>query len=243
MLINKVSDYLASFAIGIRFRANFSIEDQLGRIVDDILYTNKSYFGPEFFPLVEGRINYKRLFSHEGDKSLVINNSNIVIEIFFSKNDQNDNLISDVREHFNNDIILGVMKTYGVTQINRIGYINRYIFNDKNVSKAFLDKTMGHKLDGVNDTNLRFSKKYPLSESLVKKDVNDYDNAIFNLVKQSDKHELEVSIDYQRFYSPMLELSAQIETKEFYKSVDTFNNETFKKWFNESYGESNAKTK
>lgn len=236
-----MSDYLASFAIGIKFRANFSIEDQLGRIVDDILYTKKSFFGPEFFPLVEGRINYKRLFSQDGNKSLIINNSNIVIEIFFSEEDKNDKLISDVRTHFNEDIILGIMKTYGVTQINRIGYINRYVFNDKNVSKAFIDKTMGHKLDGVNDTNLRFSKKYPLPESMVKKDVYDHDNAIFNLVKQSDRHELDVSIDYQRFFSPMLELSAQIEAKEFYKSVDNFNNETFKKWFNDSYGEINAK--
>ena len=76
----------------------------------------------------------------------------------------------------------------------------------------------------------------------MKKDVYDYENAIFNLVKHSDKDELEVSIDFQRFYTPMLELAAQLEGKEFYKSVDDFNNETFKKWFNERYGSADGKT-
>ena len=36
-MIEKTNDYLIGIALGIRFRANFSIEDQLGKIVDTIL--------------------------------------------------------------------------------------------------------------------------------------------------------------------------------------------------------------
>ena len=45
-MINNLSEYLIGFAAGIRFRANFSIEDQLGKILDTILYAQKSYFNP-----------------------------------------------------------------------------------------------------------------------------------------------------------------------------------------------------
>lgn len=241
MSISKMSDHLASFAIGIRFRANFSIEDQLGRIVDDILYSKNAYFGPHFFPLVEGRINYKRLFAHDSPSYFEINNSNIVLDIHFSDEDKNEKIVNDVRAHFNSDIILGVMKKYGVTQINRIGYINRYVFDEKNLSKLFLDRTMGDKLGGVNDTNLRFSKRYALPESMTKKDVYDYDNVIFNIVKQNNRDELFASTDYQRLYSPFLEISDQLEFPSFVTSVDSYNEGSFKKWFNESYGEQSGR--
>lgn len=241
MLIKNVSDYLSSFVIGIRFRANFSIEDQLGRIVDDILYAKGAFFGPKFFPLVEGRVNVKRLFNEPNDRSLLINNSNLVLEIEFNKDDTIETLTTSVREKFKTDIVYGVMKKYGVTQITRIGYINRYVFHDKHVSKAFLEQTIGSKLEGVNDTNLRFSKKYPTMEGMIKKDIDDYDNVIFNLVKQSDSEELFVSIDYQHIYSPFIEKSTDMDIDAYYKSVDKFNNETFKNWFNESYGISNGK--
>jgi hypothetical protein len=35
-MIEKIDQYLIGLAIGIRFRANFSIEDQFGKIVDTI---------------------------------------------------------------------------------------------------------------------------------------------------------------------------------------------------------------
>ncbi|MGA3084709.1 MAG: hypothetical protein ABSE95_07920 [Thermodesulfobacteriota bacterium] len=59
----NISDYFIGLAIGIRFRANFSIEDQLGSIIDEILYSNKSYFNPKVFPKVRSLINGKILFN------------------------------------------------------------------------------------------------------------------------------------------------------------------------------------
>ncbi len=46
-MITRLDDYLVGVAVGIRFRANFSIEDQLGRIADEILYRGGASFGPQ----------------------------------------------------------------------------------------------------------------------------------------------------------------------------------------------------
>ncbi len=50
-MIDSLDDFIVGFAIGIRYRANFSIEDQLGKIADKILYSRKSFFNPIIFPL------------------------------------------------------------------------------------------------------------------------------------------------------------------------------------------------
>ena len=36
-MLDTLDNYLVGIALGIRFRANFSIEDQLGKITDTIL--------------------------------------------------------------------------------------------------------------------------------------------------------------------------------------------------------------
>ena len=84
-MIEKLEDYLIGIAIGIRFRANFSIEDQLGKIVDTILYSKKSYFNPEVFPRVRNSIGKKVLFNEITQDKLHIDNSNIILEVNFEE--------------------------------------------------------------------------------------------------------------------------------------------------------------
>ena len=43
-MIDKVDENLVGMVMGIRFRANFSIEDQVGQMVDHLLYSKKAFF-------------------------------------------------------------------------------------------------------------------------------------------------------------------------------------------------------
>lgn len=233
-MIENLNLHLIGIVIGLRYRANFSIEDQLGKIADRILYSNNSFFNPNVFPKVYTDINEKVLVNELTKDHLVINNSNIILEINFGEQFEVENLDTIIK-HFNEDIIEGIAKDHKITEINRIGFIRRYLFQIDNLAHSFIDKTIGATLKGINDINLRFSKKIPEQESLVKLEVNDYYNAIFNVVKKANKQELAMSIDYQKYFDPFLRSYSQIKFDSFYKRANSFNNETYLNWLNKNY--------
>ena len=103
------------------------------------------------------------------------------------------------------------------------------------LAKKFVDKTIGQTLGGINDINLSFSKRLPVNEALVKQYVNDYDNAIFNVIKKADLNEIFMSIDYQRYYEPFLESSSQIQFDEFISQADGFTQKKYLAWLNSNY--------
>lgn len=233
---------LISIAIGIRFRANFSIEDKLGNIVDEILFSKDAFFNPGYFPMIHSGINEKTLANKDTGNTLTINSSNIVLEVNL-ESENRDSELSGIQESFKREIVAGIMKKNKITQINRIGYINRYLFSSEKLATNFLDKSIGNTISGINDINLRFSKKLMVEESLVKQDINDYHNAIYNIVKKSDKNELFVSIDFQRYYDPFLGDSSLIEYDNFLQKVEGYNSKDFLEWLNNNYGDKTNEVK
>lgn len=234
-MIQNLNEYLIGIVIGIKYRVNFSLEDQFGKIVDQILYTPDAFFNPKVFPLVYNSVNEKILVNEQTNNKLTINNSNVVLEIFFDENYSIDN-ISEIYAAFNDEIIEGVLKKYKVTEINRVGIVHRYLFKIEELADEFVDKTIGSTLEGINDINLRFSKKYTSVDGLVKKEVNDYYSAIFNVAKRADKNELLMSIDYQKYFDPFLTSSSEIEFMDFVKRTNTYNSKTYLSWLNKYYG-------
>jgi len=235
-MITDLKKYLIGIAIGIRYRANFSIEDQLGKIVDQILYSKNSFFNSSVFPLVYNNLNEKNLVNEKNDDHLTINTSNIVLEINFGSTFQIDDC-ETIYDNFKNQIIDGILKTYKITEINRIGIINRYLFKIEDLADSFINKTIGSTLEGINDINLRFSKKFTSEDSLSQKDVNDYFNAIFNIIKRADRKELFMAIDYQKYFDPFLPSSSEIDFFKFVERSNAFNSKNYLQWLNKNYGE------
>jgi len=237
-MINDLEKYLIGIALGIRFRANFSIEDQLGKITDTILYSKDSFFGPTIFPKVSAGIVKKLLFNELTQDTLRIDNSNIILEIYFG-----DDLsfgkgdLSEILNGFEKQIVQGILKEFSIKEIIRIGYIKRYLFQINKLANSFVNKTIGDTLQGINDINLNFSKKILLTEALAKKDINDYDNAIFNVIKRSDVDEIFMSVDYQSFFDPFLPSSMNIEFKSFIDRANGFNQNKYLPWLNNNYVE------
>jgi hypothetical protein len=165
---------------------------------------------------------------------MTINNSNIVLDISFSDTFKKEDY-NEIVKRFNEDVIEGVMKKYKITEINRIGLIKRYLFDLEDLAESFIDKTIGKTLEGVNDINLQFSKKFPTAEGLIKEDIYDYTNAIFNIIKHSDAKELFMSIDYQKYFDPFLTNVDQMKFMDFAKSVDGFNSKSYLPWLNKNY--------
>jgi len=237
-MIQNLDKYLSGIALGVRFRANFSIEDQLGQIIDKILYSKGSFFNPSVFPYASSEIGRRILSNEETNDRIRIDNSNIILEIQLDEKFKVNDL-PEILKHFESDIIKDIMKIFAIKEIVRIGYIRRYIFPMKDLAKTFVNKTIGRTLEGVNDINLRFSQKTPIQEALIKEDVNDYNNTIFNIIKKADLDEIYMSIDFQTCFDPFLPTSKDIEFKTFIKNAESFNRDKYLPWLNSNYVEEN----
>jgi hypothetical protein len=237
-VIENLEKNLIGIVIGIRFRANFAIEDQLGRIIDDILYKKESLFNPKIFPTVKSTVGGKLLINENTRDMLEIDNSNVIFEATLDDSSTFKlSQIDDIHKNFESQIIQGTMKQFSFKEIVRIGYVRRYLFKLEDLAKIFVNKTVGQSFGGVNDINLRFSKKLPVPEAIIKRDVNDYVNVIFNIIKKSDLQEIFMSIDYQHFYDPFLTTASSIEFKNFLNQMDIFNKDRYLTWLNSYYKE------
>lgn len=237
-MIEKNKGYFIGIVLGIRFRANFSIEDQLGKIVDTILYSKNSFFNPDIFPNVRNLIGRKMLFNEITQDKLSIDNSNIILEINFAEKSKfKKENISKIVKAFEHEIISKIMLDFKIREIIRIGYIKKYIYQIKEFASSFVDKTIGNTIEGISDINLRFSKKFTNKESLTKKDIFDYDNVIFNIIKKSNFDEIFISIDYQRYFDPFLMTAMEMKFKDFIQKVNKFNENNYQDWINKYYTE------
>ena len=138
---------------------------------------------------------------------------------------------------FKETILKYIMHEYSIGYINRIGFINRYILKDKEIIEKFVNGTVGRGFTDVNDINLQFSKRISLTESLVKQEVDDYHNVIINIIKKNNTDELFLSIDYQLYYSPMLEKASQVEFDKFLKISNDYINNHVLSFLNNTYGD------
>jgi len=234
--MEDINEYFIGMALGVRFRANFSIEDQMGSIVDTILYSKNSFFGPSIFPKVKGLLGSKILFNELTQNKIHIDNSNVILELNFTDEQGFRKEEADkITKMFEGQIIRNVMQEFKIREIVRIGYIKRYVYNIDNLANTFVNKTIGDTLGGINDINLSFSKKFTTVDGQIKQDVNDYDNAIFNIIKKADLDEIFMAIDFQRYFHPFLDNAGEIKLRQFIEKAEAFNSGNYLAWLNKNY--------
>lgn len=142
-MITELDSYKVGFVIGIRYRKTFTIADNLGAIVDNILQSKQSKFKAKTFPYIQHTDREEDvLFDCENNipqNKLTINTSNIVLDV------QNLNKISykEGIDAFKDTVLKYIMHEYSIGHINRIGFINRYILKDKEIIEKFVNGTVG----------------------------------------------------------------------------------------------------
>lgn len=246
-MITNIKEYMNSITIGIKYGPNFSIQDMSGKIIDDILYSKNEIFNSLFFPEMNTSQNFKQLINTTTNNQLMISERDLILtcstewekgSIYIKANDNKKHKLGIIIDEFNKLIINNIMKSYKFSRINRIGYVSRYEFPFKDFSNSFIHKTIGNKEDEITDMELKFSQRYPLKQEFLQKDVYDFNNVIYNIIKRKDSDFLQVSCDFQRYYEPTLDSSIMIDFKSFIDKGEKFNNFEFKEWINKNYGKS-----
>jgi hypothetical protein len=225
-MIEDSNEYLVGIVLGIRFNPNFSVRDNLGAIADEILYGKDTIFGPNVFQKVMSTENFQQiLVSEETNDQFRINNLDFILEINF-KDNPNFSIenIDHVIQKFHSQIINGVMDKFFIKNIRRVGYVKKFLIDQEDIAEKLISKTISNIENGISDCNISFSKKIPLSESLTKKELNDYDNVNYSFIKKPDLKELNINFDFQSHFEPPLPKSNNIKFPQFIqKSNDYFN--------------------
>ena len=236
-MIQDLTKYLTGIAIGIRFRPSFALEDQLGRVIDTVLYRKDSFFNPKVFTKASANVGQRILHNPNTDDKFTIDNSNFIVDFNLS-NTHGGFTRADapkIIEAFRDEILFGAMKKHGIAHVFRIGLVKRFIFPFHDLASKFVESTIGNTLEGVNDIELNFSKKIPVAEALAMRDVHDWANAIFNIVKKANLQEISMSLDYQTYFNPLLPSVDDIKYNPFMAAANSFTEKTFLPWLNKNY--------
>lgn len=195
---------LTKFAFGIRFTKGFHIEDQLGSIVDEILYSENSTFNEMFFPEVQRGDGVRRLINHTTNNCMTISVKDIIFE-YFIVNDFGKELDTYLKE-FNKTIIKKIFEEYKVRNIARLGFI---VFAELDKEDSLLDEVKTsikkkYKIDSEESLSIRFNiiNKKPLK--IGNEVTEDFDNMIITYDKPQMNRNIIMAVDYQKYFNPAL---------------------------------------
>ena len=192
---------IVGITFGIRFNKSFRVPEISGEMIDDILYGNKTPFGTEFFPKVQETAREKTLFNNKTNEYLRINTDDIILGIEVKDNfeEKFNWLKNEVLTYFKETLF----KDYGVKNIRRVGIVfSHKVEKDSNLDSAIKVLTK-NKIDSVENVSISFPKKLAATESLFRKDVNDYKNTIYNINEMESA--VLAELDYQYYYNPPIE--------------------------------------
>lgn len=232
MIEKNLNKHLLTIGYGIKFQKSYALLDKMEKIIDEILYSTDSYFNPEFFTNTQLNSLQGILHNPETENKLVIDNTNVYLEVNIFDDKNLENYIKKIEKEFT-ERTKKILSANGVKNIMRIGYIRKYEIEDKNISNKFTQNTIGSQKN-LNDLRISFSKRYAISSSIIKKNENDYHNAITNIEKRRDSDSLEFSLDYQRYFDPAIEDLKTISFKDLITEANKYQNEELIKWLNEN---------
>jgi hypothetical protein len=207
---------ISRVAFGIRYEPHYGLLDTIGSVVDAVLRERGSPFNPDTFPHSSATPHEHALLNEETDNYLRINHSDTILS--FAVDTRNLSRVRELAHDFNDYVVVPLRKIAHLRSIVRTGLIVTLT----NAREVFKTTPITHYLaaDFPNATTMtmKFSRRLPSEEAMVKKRVNDFRNVIY-FVNESEKGDVTVTIDYQEYYSPPLD-AGEWDDRPFPKFVD-----------------------
>jgi hypothetical protein len=194
---------IARMAFGVRYEPQFKVFDYLGELIDAILRANGTPFGPEVFPQTQTDGNERILVNPEKGHILRLNQQDTTL-LWNIETRSLDDVLS-LATDFHNYVLAPLRRDSGVSNILRYGMmfglkqltalknppLARYLANDFSASS-------------LTSLAMRFTRRLPSHEAMFRKHVDDFRNVIY-VVEESEKGEVQTSVDYQEHFKPMLD--------------------------------------
>lgn len=194
------------FAFGIRTVRSFSVEDRLGAIVDEILYSDSSEFNEKIFPEVRDNHNTKILFDPVTQNKFTITPQDFIFEYNVVNNFQSE--FDKYLSNFNQIVINKVFDHFKIKNISRFGFIIKSELDGKDKFLQEISSVIKKHKGDDDSLSMRFNviTKKPLT--LTSMITEDYDNEIVTYDRTNAESPLIFSVDYQKYFKPELNIIA-----------------------------------
>lgn len=194
------------FAFGIRTVRSFSVEDKLGAIVDQILYSDSSEFNEKMFPEVRDNHNTKLLYDPFKQNKFTITPQDFIFEYNVENNFQSE--FDKYLKNFNHLVINKVFEQFKIKNISRFGFIIKSELDGKDKFLQEISSVIKKHKGDDESLSMRFNviTKKPLTlPSMI---TEDYDNEIVTYDRIDSESPLIFSVDYQKYFKPELNIIA-----------------------------------
>lgn len=188
-------------AFGVRFQPHYEILDHVGSVIDRILRSSGSPFGPSTFPLSQREPGEHRLLNPETKDELKLNESDAILEMRVDTRKTSD--IETLGRHFSTFVLEILRQLVHLSDIARYGVVFRLEECHSVLQETPIEHFVQQDFRDARSLSLRFTKRLPVLEALVRKGVNDYRNVIYT-VKQTEEVEVRIWVDYQEYFNPEL---------------------------------------
>lgn len=192
------------FAFGIRTVKSFSIEDRLGAILDEILYSKDSEFNENLFPEMQENHNTKVLFNRKTLDKFTITPQDFIFE--YSVKEDFDKEFSDYLKNFKQVIVNHVFSDFKIRNISRFGLIIKCVLDSSDNLMNDISSGIQNHFSTPDSLSLRFNviTKRPLKLGDII--TEDYDNEIVTYDRPSLKSPVNFLVDYQKYFEPELNI-------------------------------------
>ena len=188
-------------AFGVRFQPHYEVLDNTGAVIDLILRSKGSRFGPSTFPLSNREAGGHRLFNPNNSDSLRLTERDAILEMLVDTT--NSSTIKDLAEHFNSCVLGSLRDVANLKDISRYGVVFRLKECGSALKETPVNQLIQRDFRDARSLSLRFTRRLPVLEALTRKSVNDYRNVIYT-VKQSEDGKVRIGVDYQEYFDPEL---------------------------------------
>jgi len=192
---------IRSILIGIRYSKSFRLRDVTGSIADYIVYSEDSPFDEGYFPEITSMSNGEKVLRNtETGDYFRVNESDVIFSKKVSSNFEA--AFAELRD----DVAPFLERLFGKFKIRDVRRLGIIFQHELEKPKKFEDavKPLTDNLTGnVSGLAVKFAKKLPSQEALIRKNVNDYVNTIYNFEQAEEL--FSASYDYQVYFEPIVE--------------------------------------
>lgn len=224
---------ITKVAFGVQYEPQYAVMDKIGAVIDRILRSADTPFGPETFPLCRSSPVDYVLINKKGDDSLRVSQRDTILEMTIGT--RNLEKFEVLANQFDEYILKNLEKISKLKGIQRFGVLFHLAECGSVLDTSPIEHYVKDFRDssGVRSMHLRFTRRLPKIEAFAMRNVNDYGNVIYT-VRQSDEDKVNISVDYQEYFIPYLDAAdwAKKPYPEFVKKGVKYFEGEFWSWFN-----------
>jgi len=203
-------------ALGVRFQPQFRVVDIFGELVDRILRSSGSPFGPSVFPLVRSNAMERVLVNEGTNESLHLNSRDAILEMNVDSTDFSD--IERLAEDYSTYVLQNLRDLADLAGIERYGVLLKLDECRSELSQLPVEHYLSSEFAEARSLHFRFTRRLPCLEARVKRNVDDFRNVIY-IVEQDEDNNVNIRVDYQEYFRPALD-AADWRNKPYPKFVE-----------------------